>query len=463
MANLLQSLRSMMGAWFAPAHARAGLPPSIDDVRPDDVRRAGVQNAIPISQGTYGSELYGWLVGDARSSAGMAVNEQTILCVSAVYACVSLIGGAIASMPLHFYQRTASGREKVDTTSNVRAADLWWHFNEQPNPIMSAAVFWDYMAGAYLLHGDGFAWIRRANFASPQIEDVWPLHPLDVQVDCEDGQLYYTFQDPSTEDVRRITVNQADMLHVPGVGFDGRRGMSLIRHAAKQQAGLALAADEHMARLMGNGARPDFVIEVAGNPKDEQLKQLRDSWETVHGGPTRSGKPAILAGGMTIKPLTLKNSDIELLATRQFNVVDIARIFGVPPHMIGETDKTSSWGSGVESMSIGFVKYTLQRHLNKIEQEINRKAFPRSLKWFCKFSPEGLLRGDSKSRSAYYRAALGGGAGPGWMTPDEVRRLEDLPPKGGDADELAQWSAGSEPSTEGNNDDEPEPAAAAAE
>lgn len=417
--------------------------------------RGGIRNVIPISQGTYGSELYEWMVGDnARASAGMAVNERTIMCVSAVYASVALIGGAIASMPLHFYERTPQGRERVDTTSNLRAADLWWHFNEQPHPLMSSAVFWEYLLAAYLLHGDGFAWIKRASIRSPEIESIIPLHPLDVDVDLEDGQLYYSFHDPEDEDVGRlITVNQADMLHVPGVGFDGRRGMSLIRYAAKQQAGIALAADENQARFFGNSARPDFALEVDGKLSDEAVDVLRKTWEATHGGPRHSNRPAVLQGGLKVKPLTMTSKDAEILGARQFQVVDIARIFGVPPHMIGETDKTSSWGTGVESMSIGFVKYTLQRHLNKIEQEINRKAFPRSLKWFAKFSPEGLLRGDSKSRAEYYRAALGGGSGPGWMSQDEVRRFEDLPPKGGAAGELTQWST--------NNASEP--AAATAE
>ena len=409
-------------------------------------RSAGgnIRASAPVSSGSYGSQLYDWLTGgNAQSSAGVVVNEHTILCVSAVYACVSLIGGAVASMPLHFYRRTANGREKVDTTSNVRAADLWWLFNEQPHPLMTAATAWEYFLTAKLLHGDAFAWIKRPSRVSPEIESLIPLHPLDVQVDLDDGQLYYTFHDPEVGSGagKLITVNQADMLHVPGPGFDGCRGMSLIRYAAKTQAGIALAGDETQARFFGNNARPDFLIEHEGGKLDpEAVKTLRDSWMETYGGPAKSGKPAILSGGLKVKPITMGSKDAEWIAARQFQIVEIARIFGVPPHMIGETDKTSSWGSGVESMSIGFVKYTLQRHMTAIEQECNRKVFPRTTRWFCKFSPDALLRGDSAARSAYYRAALGGGAGPGWMSQDEVRRYEDLPPKGGDADALASWS-----------------------
>lgn len=410
-------------------------------------RNSSVQASVPVSSGSYGSELYEWLTGySAQSSAGMVVNERTILCVSAVYACVSLIGGAVASMPLHFYQRTATGREKVDTTSNVRAADLWWLLNEQPHPMLTAAVYWDYLLTAKMLHGDGFAWIKRPTRVSPEVEAILPLHPLDVQVDLDDGQLYYTFHDPEVEGggAKLITVNQADMLHVPGPGFDGCRGMSLIRYAAKTQAGIALAADENQARFFGNSARPDFAIEHEGGKlTEEAVAALRQTWMDTYGGPTRTGKPVILSGGLKVKPLTMGSRDAEWLGARQFQVVDIARLFGVPPHMIGETDKTSSWGSGVESMSIGFIKYTLQRHLTAIEQELNRKLFPRTTRWFAKFSPDGLLRGDSAARSAYYRAALGGGAGPGWMTQDEVRRLEDLAPIGGAAGELADWKTSS--------------------
>jgi HK97 family phage portal protein len=377
----------------------------------------------------------------SQTGAGVVVNEMTIMRVSAVYSCVALIGGSIASMPIDIYELGSNGAAKVDTRANVRAADIWWRLNEQFDLLLTAAVAWEYVMWSKLLHGDGFIWIIRSNRFSSDIEGLVPLHPLDVDVQLEDGQLFYTFHDPREEFGKLVTVNQADMLHFPGIGYDGRRGMSLISHAGRNQAGIALAADSNQARFFGNSARPDYILEFAGGNLDpEQVDKLRKTIEETHGGPDRSWRPMILSGGLTAKPLTMSSKDAEILETRKFQVIDIARIFGVPPHMIGETEKTSAWGTGIESMSIGFVKYTLQRHFNKIQQEINRKLFPRTLRWFARFNPDGLLRGDSASRSQYYQRALGGNNGPGWMTQDEVRREENRMALGGQASELTQWS-----------------------
>jgi len=246
-------------------------------------------------------------------------------------------------------------------------------------------------------------------------------------------------------------LSDVDMIHVPGVGFDGLRGMSPIKFAAKQAVGLAMAAEEHSARFFGNGARPDFVLEMEGgfseiggagrkhNLNEDQIEMIRSQFSEWHEGARNAYRPAILAGGLTLKPLTFNSEDSQLLETRGFQVRDIARIYGVPPHMIGETEKVSSWGSGVENMGIGFVKYTLQRHLTKIEQELNLKLFGSAAPLFVEFNVEGLLRGDSKTRAEFYGRALGGSAGPAWMTPNEVRRLENLPPVTG-GDTLTDWT-----------------------
>lgn len=397
----------------------------------DRADRTRIQAATThaISTGTYDSELYQWLTG-GQAAAGIAVNERTAMCVGAVYASVSLIAGAIASLPLHIYQRTEIGRDRVDVTRNTLAANLWWMLNEQPCTAYAAAVFWEYMLWAELLHGDAFAWIERNG---PQPEALHALHPDCVQVNRlqEIDQLVYTFPDVRTGTLH--TVTQDDMLHIPGIGFDGRRGMSRLRYAGKTSIGIALAADEYQARFFTNGARPDFALTMDGKLDPEQVKILRDTWMQRYGGPRNAHLPAVLTGGLKVEPLNMTAEDAQLIATRQFQVIDIARIFGVPPHMIGESEKTSSWGSGVEAMSINFVKYTLQRHLTKIEQEINRKLFPRTTRWFAEFSVDGLQRGDSAARSTFYKNALGGAGSPGYMTPNEIRRMENLPPiDGGD-------------------------------
>lgn len=388
----------------------------------DAIRPAPIVNALTIDQALE-------MVGAGPTASGQLVTESTAMRVSAVYACVSLIAGAVAGLPLHVYRRLPDGRERD------AAHPLDGLLGARPSPWHTAPVFWETMTTALLLGGDMFAEIvRRGDVPIALL----PLAPSRVKVTTDKaGALLYEIASPI--DGRRQLLDAGAMFHVPGVGFDGRRGMSPIRHAARQGVGIALAADEYSARFFQNGARPDFAITMSGAPSPDQIASLRSSWGERYGGASKSHLPAILTGGMDVKQLTLSAEDTQLIETRRFQVADIARVFGVPPHMIGETEKQTSWGTGVEQMSIGFVKYTLQRHLAKIEAECNRKLLPAASDRYVEFSLEGVLRGDSKARADYYRAALGGSSGPGWMTPNEIRRLENLPPvAAGEA--LSGWS-----------------------
>lgn len=377
---------------------------------------AGIQANYPLSTGYQGSELYKLLT--TSSSAGPVVNERTAMSVSAVYACVRLIAGAIASLPLPVYQRTPSGRDRVEH-------DLWWKLNEEPNPVMSAAVFWEYMVSSMLLSGDAYAVIRRPSRSSPAILGFEPVHPKRVQVKRgDDGRLHYIV---IGENNIADGYDQDDMVHFPGIGFDGLCSLSPIAHAGKQAIGLALAAEEHSARVFSNGARPDIAIEVPGALKEETVELLRSTWDDRFGGASKSHKPAILTGGVKVHEISMNAEDAALIATRQFQVTDIARIYGVPPFMIGETEKTTSWGAGVEQMGIGFVQYTLRPHLTRIEKELNRKLF-RTARNFVEFNVDGLMEGDSKSQAEYFGKALGGPGSQGWMTVNEVRRLKNMKP-----------------------------------
>ena len=383
------------------------------------VRAAGV--SYPSSAGVKGSELYDWFTGGI-SLGSTAVTERSAMGVSAVYACVALIGGAIASLPLPIYRRTDGGRERANHP-------VWWLLNEQPHPDMSAAAFWEYLLTANLLYGDAFAEIVRTSPNTNAVRWLRPLHPRCVQVDCleKDNGLVYTVTDPDGDEPTR-TILGADMLHIPGVGFNGKRSLSPVRHAARNAVGIALAADEWSAGFFQNGARPDFALTTDGTLKPEQIDSLRDQWANRHAGAANRGKPVVMQGGLKVQPLTVPAEDAQLIETRRMQVEDIARIYGVPPHMIGHTTASTSWGSGIEQQAIGFVRFTLQRHLARIEQEINRKFWPRSLQYFAEFNVSGLERGDYKTRNEGYRVALGRAGEPGWMTINEVRRMENLPP-----------------------------------
>lgn len=387
-------------------------------------RIANNGHTYPLSEGTAGSQLYEWMTGSQLSTAGPAVTERTAMSIGAVYACVGLIGGAISSLPFPVYRRTETGRERADH-------DIWWLLNEQPSQRFSAAVMWEYLAWSLLLHGDAFARIRRASGLSPKIVGIEPLHPLAVTVQENDDRLAYIVPDGKGT----IVLDQDDMIHVPGLGFNGLRGLSPLRYAARQAFGLALAAEEYSARFFSNGARPDYIVTMDSKMSPDQSTVFRESWMARYAGLSNAHIPAILSGaGADVKKLTLSPEEAQLIATRSFQATDIARIYGVPPHMIGVTEKQTSFGTGIAEQSIGFVKYTLQRHLVKIEQEVNRKVFRRSGLYFAEFNTAGLERGDYKSRNEGYRIAAGRAGEPGWMTINEIRRLENLPPiEGGDA------------------------------
>lgn len=375
------------------------------------------------SEGVAGSELYEWFTGGVGAQSH-TVSERSAMTHDAVYACVGLIGGAIAALPFHLYKRTETGRDRY-------TSDLWWMFNESPWPTWTAASAWQHSAQSILLKGDGFWQIHRASRMSNNIVGFEPHHP-DMVVVASDGMrnVYVT----TDSDGAQHTIDQDDMLHFPGIGFDGARSLTPIRAALGRSAAVGLDAENHASAFFAGGAQPAYAIKVPADTKlsTEQRDMIRETWKNYR-SKYSSGLPPLLSGGLEIAPLTLNAEDAQLLESRQYSVEQIARVFGVPPHMIGKTDSSTSWGSGIEQMSIGFVRYTLRRHLDAIQQEINRKIWPRSLRVFGEFNADALLDGDSKAQAEYFSRALGGPGTQGWMTIDEVRKLKNLPPvPGGD-------------------------------
>ena len=389
--------------------------------------------ALPISSGVYGSDLYSLLA--TANASGQAVTESTVMCVSAVYACVRLIAGAVASLPLPVYRESSDGKTRSSTQLPVR--DL---LNKQPHPRCSASTFWRYIMTSKLLHGDGFAKIVRKSRTSPEVESLIPWHPSAVIVHLNGNRLAYQF----FSSIQSEILDQDDVLHFTGVGFNGLRSVSPLRHALRNAAGIALAADRYSAEFFGAGAKPEIVLKsTAAKLTEDQKEMIRSAWVDIHAG--NRMRPGVLGAGMEVQELTINAEEAQLLQARQFQIEDIARIYGVPPFMIGHTQNTTSWGSGVEQMGIGFVKYTLQEHLVDIEQEINRKLL-RNSPFFAEFATAGLERGDIKTRNESYRIGLGRAGEPGWLTINEVRAFENLPPiPGGDVLAAAAPAAGATP------------------
>ena len=371
--------------------------------------------------------------GSLATASGATVSPESSKRSSAVYACMRLIAGAISLLPLPVYERSATGRQRADH-------DVWWLLNEQPFPAMTSAAFWDWIICSMLLRGDGLAQIiRKPNGA---VEGFMPL-PRESVVIEKRGHLLAYYVDAGD---RKYGLAQDDVLHFPGFGFNGLRGESVISYAARQSIGTALSADEFAAGYFARGAAPSVAVSFPQgvSPTKEQMQALREQFDEVYGGVKKAHGTMVLPNGGKLEPVTLTAEDSQLLETRKFQVIDIARAFGVPPHMIGETSASTSWGTGIEQMSIAFVRYTLGPYLTRIEQELNRKLWPRSTKYFVEFNREGLLAGDSKTEAEYLAKALGGPGSQGWMTINEVRKIKNLPPIDG-GDKII--TAGSNPAT----------------
>ena len=397
--------------------------------------RAGV---VALGENSTGSltlsELTAMIGASAVSSSGASVTADTAMKVSAVYGCVSLIAGAISTLPLGVFQRTAEGRDKAEHP-------YWWMFNEQASEAWTSSAAIEYLISSKLFYGDGFGRLIRSN-RSNQVIGWEPLHPLSVQPFKHEGRVLYRVTKSGDAP---YTLDSSDMIHLPSLGFDGLTSPSPITYAAREAIGTAISAQQFSGQFFAGGANFDYALKTTSKLSAEQLAQLKAS---LLGRAQNGGRgPLILSGGLEPAQLSVNSKDAEILATRLFTVEEICRVFGVPPHMVGHTDKTTSWGSGIESQGIGFVRYTLQRHLTPMQQELNRKLWPVRERFFVEHITAALERGDLKGRYEAYRIALGRAGEMPFMEPDEVRRLENMPPN--ENLQINPGQAGSHPS-EGN-------------
>lgn len=412
---------------WSEAQRRAASPGSTILAKWKAQREAARSGSI-VNNTTYSQEVMD-AFGVNSGHAGMAVTPVTAMRVAAVYACVQKIAGGISTLPLHQYKTNGDIKERLPRD------DLWYKLNEQPSSQLTAASHWEGVSISQLLRGDAYTWIRRSVTGS--IMELLPLPWGCVSpVRQADGSVRYYISLP--EFGISTWLEPSEVLHFPGFGFDGIRSMSVITHVARSAVGNALAMDNYSGKFFEGGAHPSIVLSAPGKMDQEQITNLQTAFKNKYAGNENAHKlPLVLTEGLSAKEISISAQDSQLLEARKFQVVDIARAFGVPPHMIGETSASTSWGSGIESMSRAFVTYTLQPHLIRIEQELNRKLFPRNAGRYIQFDRDALLEGDSKAQAEYSRAALGGpGTGMGWMSVDEIRKTKGLPPIGGAASEI---------------------------
>lgn len=369
------------------------------------------QAAYSFPMVTRGSSAWDDLFGNSTT----APSETTAFTVSAIYACVNLYAGAIASLIKHIYRVSSDGERDRSNTD-----PLWWVLNEEMTPRWSAANGWEFMVQSLLLHGDGFAKIIRDRASMPIA--LRPMHPMsvDVVVDVQKDRLIYVYS-PEDIGLKREVLDQDDVVHIAGFGFDGTRGMSPLRYALREAGSVAMSAQRYSGAFFANSARPDFALRTEQKLSPDVIENLRAQIAENHQGVDRSFKPMVLQGGLDIKTITMPVTDIQLIETRQFQIEEIARIYGVPPFMIGYNEKTTSWGSGVEAMGTGFVRFSLRQHLNKIETELNRKLFRTAAKRI-EFDTFDLERADMKSMFEAFRIGIGRAGEPGFITTEEARQ-----------------------------------------
>ena len=358
---------------------------------------------------------YAFFLGGTTS--GKTVTERSAMQMTAVYSCVRILSEAVAGLPLHLYKYTDSGGKAM-------ALDhpLYHLLHDEPNPEMSSFVFRETLMTHLLLWGNAYAQIIRNG--KNEIIALYPLMPNRMTVDRdENGHLYYAYSRGQDEAIRdksqTVILSPEDVLHIPGLGFDGLVGYSPIA-MAKNAIGMAIACEEYGAKFFANGASPGGVLEHPGISKDPQ--RVRDSWMSQFGGSANANKIAVLEEGLHYTPIGISPEQAQFLETRKFQINEIARIFRVPPHMVGDLEKSSF--SNIEQQSLEFVKYTLDPWVIRWEQSIMRSLFSTEEKsrYFVKFNLEGLLRGDYQSRMNGYAI----GRQNGWMSANDIRELENL-------------------------------------
>ena len=352
-----------------------------------------------------------------NSAAGKNVNERSAMQMTAVYACVRILSEAIAGLPLHMYQYLEDGSKR-----KAIEHPIYHLLHVEPNPEMTSFVFRETLMTHLILWGNGYCQIIRNG--KGEVIALYPLMPNRMTVDSDaNGRLYYKYQksseDAPTMEGSNVILDSADVLHIPGLGFDGLVGYNPIA-MAKNAIGLAIAAEEYGSKFYANGAAPSGVLEHPGTLKDPA--RVRESWNAAFGGSSNSHKVAVLEEGLKYSPISISPNEAQFLETRKFQINEIARIFRVPPHMVGDLEKSSF--SNIEQQSLEFVKYTLQPWIIRWEQNLQKALLTEEEKkiYFFIFNVEGLLRGDYQSRMQGYATARQNG----WMSANDIRELENL-------------------------------------
>jgi len=354
----------------------------------------------------------------ATTSSGKTVTVDSALQLSATWACVRLVSETVSTLPLKIYERMPDGSRQ--TASSHPLYDI---LCRSPNTEMTPSRFMLQVVASICLWGNAYVEKR---YIGSRLVDLNPIKPQTVRVKrLDNGALSYVV----TENGITRTIAESKMMHIRGFGLDGMLGLSIIA-TGRETFGAAGAAEEAAAKVFSTGMQTSGYISTEASLKPEQREKIRQSIERFSGS-KNAGRVMVLEHGMTYQGISMNPEAAQMLQTRAFGIEEICRLFRVPPFMVGHLDKQSSWASSTEAMNLQFLSNTLRPLLVNVEQEITRCLLPASdaERYFVSFNVEGLLRADSKGRTEFYNSALNNG----WMSRNEVRQKEDLPPiAGGD-------------------------------
>lgn len=361
-----------------------------------------------------------WLIealSATPTAAGLGVTEASAMTFTAFYACVRVLSEEMAALPLKIYRRTSDSRKIVAPNH-----PLYRRLHVAANPYMTSFTFRETMQYCLCTHGNAYAELKDEGDGP---KTFWPIHPAYVipEID-EDEKLKYKVRNPRTGAER--TIDPEDILHIRALSANGLVGISPIR-AAREAIGLGLATEQHGAAFFGQGARPGGVLQHPGSLDDTSYDRLRRDWNAVHQGPGHAHQIAILEEGMQWQTIGIPNEDAQFLETRRFQVSEMARIFRIPPHMIGDLEKATF--SNIEQQAIEFIRHCLRPWMVRWEQELNIKLLGDQDEYFAEFEADAVLRGDTEARYKAYQTAISYGI----VSPNEVRHMENLNPYvGGD-------------------------------
>ena len=358
---------------------------------------------------------YSFYLGNTTS--GKAVTERSAMQMTAVYSCVRILAETLAALPLQLYRYTPGGKERVYDHP------LYHLLHDEPNPEMTSFIFRETLMSHLLIWGNAYAQIIRDRLG--RVQGLYPLR-LDKMTVCRDerGKIFYLYtktgdENPNIKPYGQVALQKEKVLHIPGLGFDGLVGYSPIA-MARNAVGMTMACEEYGAYFFANGASPSGVLEHPGVLKDPA--KVRDSWNAVYRGSANAHKVAVLEEGMKYQQIGIPPEEAQFLETRKFQLNEIARLYRIPPHMIGDLEKSSF--NNIEQQSMEFVKYTLDPWVIRWEQAMQKALFlPEEKKqYFLKFNVNGLMRGDYESRMTGYSI----GRQNGWLSANDIRELEDM-------------------------------------